>query len=438
MAGADLVARLAERLAALGLGRGPLLVAVSGGPDSVALLHALTQLAPRPGLVAGHVDHGIHPDSAAVAARVRALAASLGIAAEVETLALGPGASEAAAREARHAALERLRRRTGAAVVLTAHHADDQAETVLLRTLRGSGPAGLAAMAERSGTLVRPLLGVPRDVVRAHAADAGLGAWDDPANADRRHDRAWLRHDVLPALARRIPDVSHALRRVAAQAADDRGAWDALLDAWPELEVGTAGGSVSIAAAPLGRYDSRLASALVRAAARRAGCPLGPRRAERLLEWIRGGAVSGWQPLGGAWRAVLQDGRLAVVGGDAPVPGSILRGDDGVLAWGRWTVRWRREPAGVPERSGGSAWFAATALELRAVRPGDRIVPLGATGRRRVVRCLQEQGVAPLFRPNWPVLAAADDIVWLLGVCRGAGATAKPGEDALRVDVTES
>ena len=142
-----------RQIATLGLAPGPALVAVSGGPDSVALLDLLVQSHDAHGLdlIVAHLDHGIHPESARVAEQVRALAESYQLPIHVGQLALGPEAGETEARAERYAWLETLRSRLGAGVIFTAHHADDQVETVLMRVLGGSGPAGLAGMAAVHG-----------------------------------------------------------------------------------------------------------------------------------------------------------------------------------------------------------------------------------------------------------------------------------------------
>ncbi len=156
-----------RQLPTLHLPAGRALVAVSGGPDSVALLDLLHRTLDlhQLDLVVAHFDHGIHPASARVAEAVRALAASYRLAYEEGRGELGAAAGETLARASRYAWLETTRARLGAALVLTAHHADDQVETVLMRALRGSGPAGLAGMAVRRGTLVRPLLPFRREAV---------------------------------------------------------------------------------------------------------------------------------------------------------------------------------------------------------------------------------------------------------------------------------
>lgn len=178
---------------------GPVVVACSGGADSVALLVLAAEAGLAP--VAVHVDHGLRADSAADVDVVRRVAESLGVAWRSVRVAVGAGPNlEARARDARYGALQVAREELGATAILVAHTADDQAETVLLNVLRGSAAAGLAGMAPRRGTIVRPLLGLRRRDVRAVVTARGLPVVEDPTNADVRWRRAWIRHEVLPML----------------------------------------------------------------------------------------------------------------------------------------------------------------------------------------------------------------------------------------------
>ncbi|HVW35291.1 MAG TPA: tRNA lysidine(34) synthetase TilS, partial [Acidimicrobiia bacterium] len=182
------------------------------------------------GPVAVHVDHGARPGSAAEADVVAGFARRLGtgFAAEAVTVPAGPN-FEARAREARYEALERARVRLGATAVLVGHSRDDQAETVLLNILRGAGVSGLAGMPARRGTVVRPLLDVPRADLAAVCAGLGLEPLSDPMNADPAHRRVWLRREVIPALeAGAERDVRAVLARQAALARDDAEFLDGL------------------------------------------------------------------------------------------------------------------------------------------------------------------------------------------------------------------
>jgi len=428
-----------RQIATLGLAPGPALVAVSGGPDSVALLDLLVQSHDAHGLdlIVAHLDHGIHPESARVAEQVRALAESYQLPIHVGQLALGPEAGETEARAERYAWLETLRSRLGAGVIFTAHHADDQVETVLMRVLGGSGPAGLAGMAAVHGEVVRPLLSFPRAELLRHLEETGLQFWDDPANADSRHLRSWLRDQLLPMLRRRLPDVDAKIQRISSQAGRDRAAWDSVLDALPDLDFIADSEGISVAAPSLGGYDSPLAQAVILAAARRAGCQLGPSRVGRVLALVKSGVSGSRVPLGGAWTAELAFGRLRIcrtVQTSERSPWE-LAGQSGRGSWGRWGFRWTL--AAVPdqqERMGMSAWFSSDPLTVRAWSAGEKLKPLGGTGRRLVVRCFQEVRVPRSRRVSWPVVAQNQEIIWIPGVCRSDALLPARGTEALRVD----
>jgi tRNA(Ile)-lysidine synthase len=203
------------------------LVAVSGGPDSMALLHVLAKLAPRVGArVAGHgVDHGLRAaagDELALAAR---FAHELGVPFTTSRVEIGPGANlMARAREARYASLEaELRRWTerdqqskGAALhIATGHHADDRAETVLIRLLRGTGPAGLAVLPPRSEHLTRPLIRARRTDIVAHLERHRIPFAVDPTNRDPRFLRTRVRHELMPLLAELSPRIVEHLCELA-------------------------------------------------------------------------------------------------------------------------------------------------------------------------------------------------------------------------------
>lgn len=234
-------------------------VALSGGADSLALAAAVAFEAPGLGLTAHAVtvDHGLQDASADVAAAAAAAASGLGLAASVVRIAVGAGGGpEAAAREARYAALAAEASRVGAAAVLTGHTLDDQAETVLLGLARGSGSGSLQGMAAASALsegvrLLRPLLGVRRTTTRSACEAEGLVPWDDPHNGDPRFARARVRQRVLPVLETELgPGIAEALARTADQAREDAEAFAAMIDETIEdiVEHAEAGISVSVAA----------------------------------------------------------------------------------------------------------------------------------------------------------------------------------------------
>lgn len=256
------------------------LVACSGGADSLALAAAALWELPRAGVAVGLicVDHGLQADSAQRSAAVAAWATGAGASpAEVIPVSVGTaGGPEAAARSARYAALHAAAIKHEAAAVLLGHTADDQAETVLLGLARGSGARSLAGMAARRGSYRRPLLGLHRVTTRAACAAQRLSVWDDPHNADPAYARARVRAAVLPALESALgPGVAAALARTAAQLRDDADA----LDAWSERAAAgvfrQAGAEPVLAVAELVELPAAIRRRLQQRAAREAGVPAG-------------------------------------------------------------------------------------------------------------------------------------------------------------------
>jgi tRNA(Ile)-lysidine synthase len=438
---------LADRLRAhLGRARlvpepGGALLAVSGGADSLALLDLMAQLAAEfdLDLAVAHVDHGIHPRSGEVAETVRSLAADrYGLPAVVGALALGREASETRARQARYRFLRRVQAERSARYLVTAHHGDDQVETVLLRLLRGSAPAGLAGIAPTGPRgLVRPLLPFRRVELAAHVAALGLPVFDDPANRDERHTRAWVRHQVLPLLdARGGGAAREALLAVAEHAARDVRAWDAVLGVLPGLDVVARSGRVEVARAVLSGYDNALAGRILRAAARQAELVIGPAAAARAAR-LAAAAPSGRRlMLGGSVVAEAAFDRLVLERAGPPPSGSRLAGASGQAGFGSFQVRWTTEPA--PRRltrAGWVSWFLPGALAVRPPARGDRLVPLGGTGHRTVARLLMEADVGRGDRARWPVVISGEQAAWIPGVCRGSLAVPEPGAPAVRVEV---
>ncbi len=423
----------------LGLESERALVAVSGGPDSIALLDLLGRSGPAHGLdlVVGHVDHGIDPRSAEAAAIAARAAADRGLPFELERLSLGEKASETTGRAARLAALEAMRERVAADCILLAHHADDQAETVLMRVLRGSGPAGLAGIPQRRGRLVHALLPFRhRDLVQ-YVVERGIEVWHDPANADDRHLRSWLRRDLLPRIEARLPAARDALVGLAGKARAGRHAWDAVLDALPGLDPRSEDGGISVAGPVLAGYDSTLGLAVSAALGRRVGCTIGPRRGARLLGLAANGESGRQVPLGGGWIGENAFGRLWIVP-VAPRPaGELVLDRAGEAAWGRWHFRVRTGEAPARHaRRAMTAWFPGEALTVRGPRAGERLAPLGGAGRRLLVRCFQDARVPASRRAGWPVVEAGGAIAWVPGVCRTDAMIPPVGAEALRVDVS--
>lgn len=195
-----------------------ILIAVSGGPDSQALLHVLARLAPRHRLrlFAHGVDHGLRPEAASELDLAAELARSLDVPFSRSRVKVAAGGNlQARARAARYDALARARARTGAALLATAHHADDRAETLLMRLLRGAGARGLAVLPPRADERIRPLLRARRSDVIAHVSRHALPHALDPSNENRRFLRVRVRREVLPLLESLSPRVVDHLTALA-------------------------------------------------------------------------------------------------------------------------------------------------------------------------------------------------------------------------------
>jgi tRNA(Ile)-lysidine synthase len=305
---------------------GLVLVACSGGADSLALAAAAAFVAPRAGLRAGAVvvDHGLQPGSEATAGRAAEQCVQLGLApVEVVRVEVArAGGPEAAARSARYAALDDVAVRHGAAVVLLGHTLDDQAESVLLGLARGSGARSLAGMAPARGLLRRPFLGLRRSTTHEACRALRLDPWHDPTNlpGDGSPLRSRVRHDVLPVMEDVLgPGVAEALARTADQLRQDADLLDALAT---ELLAGSAvrlpddDGVCALDAAALASAPEALRLRAVRQAVVAAGCPAGSLASSHLVavdalvvRWHGQGAVA----LPGGLEAARRYGTLVVL-----------------------------------------------------------------------------------------------------------------------------
>ena len=300
------------------------LVACSGGADSLALLAAAAFEAPRAGLRVGAVtvDHCWSPDSGERAAAVAAVAQRLGAAPAI-VMPAPADRTEDAARRTRYAALDTAAERFEASTILLAHSLDDQAETVLLGLARGSGARSLAGMPVHRGRYRRTLLGVRRDVLRAAVSAEGLVPWDDPANADRGFARARVRHDLLPALESALgPGVAEALARTATLLRADADA----LDEWTRrVDPGT----VDVAVEDLLAVPRAVRSRVLRAMALRAGAAgaaLSATHVDAIEQLVTDWHGQGPVALPGHVQAVRRCGRLVVASG--PPVGAVVSSDE--------------------------------------------------------------------------------------------------------------
>jgi tRNA(Ile)-lysidine synthase len=407
------------------------LVAHSGGPDSTALLAALAALAGSLGveLHAGHVDHRLDSGSAGRARRAAELAAALGVPfhlleREVAAERRRGESPEAAARRVRYAALEALRVELGATRLLTAHHRDDQAETLLLRIAAGTGVLGLGGIAARRGPIWRPALGLKRAHLWAWLAGLPLAPVEDPANRDLRVPRSRLRHTLLGALEREEPDLRPALVALAETAANAGRALDRFL--LPRLEEAEERGERSWSRAALERLPPPLRPLALALLLRRAGLDPapGPRRLRPVLEALeRGGRID--RDFDG-WRLSERGGRLVLRRRESrPQPFSYTCSMPGTTELPALGLRLRlRRVAAEPWMLRGEALRAGFALAaatganatLRSRRPGDRLRPLGAPGERKLKELLIDRKLPRARRDRLPLLEIEGRIVWVPGV----------------------
>lgn len=382
-------------------------VALSGGGDSTALLLALHELRLDVPLRAIHVCHRLHPDAFAWADRCHALCHELGVpfeAIEVE-VAVGARGLEAAAREARYEALAGAMAQGD--MLLTGHHRDDQAETVLLHLVRGSGLDGLAGMAPcrpfSTGWIARPLLDVPREALRGWLAQQGREWIEDPDNDNRDRGRNYLRHRVMPLLAARWPGAGSVLARGAENLRDARAA----LDAWAGEALANAltpaGDGLSVAA--LRRLDGPRRRYLLRAWLAFAGLPMPDRvQLEELMDQAVGGRGDATPRV--AWPGCevrRYRGVLYAMTPLAPPP------SDTVLDWDT------RHSLALPADLGrlaieGPGSRPAWRLRVGFRRGGERIRLPGRGHHTELKSLMQELGVPPWRRDRIPLVYDGDEL----------------------------
>jgi tRNA(Ile)-lysidine synthase len=413
------------------------LVAVSGGPDSTALLAGLVELAPAHGLrlTAAHVAHGLRgAESDADRARAAAHAARAGVPFLARAAAVAPGEGvEAGARRVRYRALAALARAAGASVVATGHTRDDQVETMLLRLLRGAGRRGLAGMAVRRGRLWRPLLAVTRTDVRRFLADRALDFAVDRTNADLRFTRNRVRRLLVPFLEAEFnPRLGAALAGLAARLRDEETLLATLAATRAAALVHDGALDVAVDAEPPALARRIVHAWLERGAARGVAAT----HVERVLALARG-AERGVVAVPGPARVLREGERLVRRAGREPAatpfaapiaPGGQVDGPGG-----GWSLRLSgprpRRPDEVRPADAAVALFDAEALPaplvVRSPAVGDRIRLLGG-GTRKVQDVLVDAKVPREARAMLPVLAAGPRILWVAGVARGAGAALGP------------
>lgn len=411
---------------------GPLVLAVSGGRDSMALMHAVARWAPDRLAVVATFDHATGGYATDAASLVVAEARRLGLTV-VRERARTPERTEAGWRAARWRFLQRVARAYGAHIA-TAHTRDDQLETIVMRGLRGAGARGLAALAAPS-PIVRPWLPVARAEVAAWAVAESVPFLEDPMNLSRRFLRGRVRHDLLPAFERVQPGFADALLAIGERAAAWRRAVDALVDTLGIEEVRA--GVLRVPVAPFAATTDEGCAVLWPACLARLGVVLDARGTRALVRFSRNDR---------------RGARVTVAGG-----ASVARVGQGMQEWfelrrppepgrprsGAWTGaatavpsrlgawRFRRLSEHDARRVEADRWCFGVpthaTITIRGWRAGDRIRTAGAAAGRRVARYFSDAHIPALDRAGWPVVLVEGALLCVPGLCRAAAAPHRPG-----------
>lgn len=435
-----------------------MVAAVSGGSDSVALLWILHELH-QDGTVhltgLAHLNHQLRQLAGRDEAFCRALAARIGVpflgeCADVAELAREWRCSiEVAARRARYACLERARVASGASRIGVAHTRDDQAETVLLRLVRGAGTRGLRGALPVRGTVVRPLLDCSRNELRRYLTARAESWLEDETNADLGHPRNRVRHELLPLLAERYrPSVTRVLARTADVAAHDDALLERLAEQAVPTVVATGRGGLRLDVAVLAALPLSLQRRLARRVLVLAGAGRAPGHGdvERLLDVCAAGGPAAAEAAGVRVERFSADAVLLKRGGRADadiqwpdqvllVPGVVELPDLGAECRVTAVGPIQHEDAFLPGRVQAALKAEAVMLPLivRRRRPGDRIQPVGLAGTKKLQDLLVDRKVPRGERNRIPVVAdAAGRIVWVVGHAVAAHA-APAAQDAVIV-----
>ncbi len=410
------------------------LAACSGGLDSTVLLRVLAEVAAEYPLQlsAATVDHGLRSGVDAEIDLVRRACEGLGVTWHLRSVVvpedrIGDVGVEAAAREVRRAALRDARAACGADVVALAHHRRDQAETVLMRALVGTGTRGLAAMSPRHGAWIRPLIDVDVEVLERYARDRGLRWAEDPSNADRRFLRNRLRHELMPSVRAVFGDsADRHLAGLARRAAGDERLLSGLAQ---ERLVAVEGGDGWVPAAALAALDPALAARVLQEMLRRLDphAGLGQLHTDTALALLVGPDRDAGVDLPGGLRLERAGDAVRATAGEEPLElREIPVPLDGTVAWPAGDLRVRAVVHADPSRvvadahAGRSrAWFdldrLTMPLSMRKFAPGARIRPFGSRGSKRITELLGEAGIPRRSRHSWPVVADADQVIWVPG-----------------------
>ena len=415
--------------------RGPMVLAVSGGCDSMVMLHAMVRWAPHMIAAVATFDHATGGAATEASALVAAEARRLGLTVVRERARGLLAPTESAWRAARWDFLRRVGRAYHAQIA-TAHTRDDQLETVVMRELRGSGARGLAALAA-SSDIVRPLLPVTRAEVQSWAQDNDVHYIDDPANFDRRHLRVRVRLDLLPALEAAHPGFAEEMLAVADRAATWRREVDQLLEESGAMKK--CGSCIRVSASFFDDLDDEQRAIFLQAIFGRVGVALDAGGTRELVRFSKSRRRGARIPLAGGASAMLVRGdgesvfefrpparRIVPVAGAGAWKGS-------GMALPRRFGRWRFFSHEVSDDE--NLWVAGFPADadvvIRPWQSGDRLVVGEKSAQRRVARYFAEAGIAAPDRLDWPVVLIDQELVWVPGVCRSRAVPLRSGRSEL-------
>jgi tRNA(Ile)-lysidine synthase len=436
--------------------RGRILVAVSGGLDSVALLELIRSTLPDATIAVAHFDHGWRDSSAADADRVRTRASTID--AEFLTERAAPTShTETSARAARYAFLDRAAAAWNADAIATAHHADDQAETVLFRMARGAGTHGLRGIPSRRGLYRRPLLPFRRTEIQQFAVDRGLSWGDDPTNLDTRHARNRIRHTLLPALERATAGTTDRLLAIAAAANEAEQAWKSeVRAAVRESVIASDTNGFTLASTVLLGYHPHIRARVLRALARRLGTDLGRAGTRRGSEFISTGRSGSAVDLARDVRLAREfdrfvlnrpvqtgmtdsamDSGAAITECDVGSCGAadVLVGDRRIRV--RWDVSVRSDDRAEFDSASFDPSSLRFPLIVRGWRAGDQIRL--SYGSKKLKKLFVERRVGRSQRHRVPILAEAESgrVLWMAGIARAAEAAPVSGAPTFRIRIEE-
>lgn len=405
-------------------------VLLSGGADSAVTLAGLAGFLGPEAVIALHLNYGLRTDSGQDEETCRRLCERLGVELVVERPSLSSGNLQAEARRIRYSAAEGLRRSRAMDWVATGHTLTDLAETLLYRLATSPGRRALLGLRARRGTVVRPLLGLDREQVRALAVGEGLAFRDDPSNAEPVYARNRIRNEVLPALREIGPAAERTMAETQAELIEEAELLERL--AAEALAAAGADAARSVGAGALAGLDPAIRRLALRQLAERVAggpVPLGRERAAeiwRLAQQPEGGVVE----LGGGVEARIEHGHVRFAAGPDEKPGVAILTVPGSCRFGSWEIR--AEMREAPEANGADVAILdpsalTESLVVRSWREGDRMRPLGLGGTKSLQDLFTDRKVPRSLRRTLPVVTSEDRIAWIAGVAVSEEFAARPG-----------